>query len=434
MSLVDQSLPDLIAYETEGRRIGASFDTVAAVVVVGKSPDNAAAVALGIGDAQAANRRVVVADLVGDINTLTRLISGDDPHGLSDSFLYGVSLNKVAQPVGNANLYVLPSGTEPVADDAIYRSDRWRRLVAGFREVGALLVLVASEQVPGLSALITYTDGAIAVGRGEVPGLVLDVAKIPRPPGSQLTPSGRYTVIVPKRRSRRPLVLGAGALALAAAIVAIMVYRFAASASEPAIAADTTKPDTVATVRRSIDSASAAFAPDTPPVRNPGDSGRATAFGVEIAKFSTPTGALMRVRSELPRATPASTFGVVAIGADATLWYRVVAGASPTRSGADSALSALRATKAIDDPNAGAVVSVPFAFRLQSGVPPAAADSVAAGFRARGVPAYALLQDDSTATIYAGAFETADQAALFTTYLRGLGVEPALTYRLGRVF
>jgi hypothetical protein len=433
MSLVDQSLPDLVAYEAEGRRIGASLDSVAAVVVVGKSPDNAAAVALGIGEAQATSRRVVVADLVGDITALTRLVSSDDPHGLSDSFLFGVSLNKVAQPVGSANLYVLPSGTEPVADDAIYRNDRWRRLVAGFREVGALLVLVASEQVPGLSALITYTDGAIAVGRGEVPGLVLDVAKIPRPPGSTLTPSGRYTVIVPKRRSRRPLFIGAGALAAAAAIVATVVYRAAASASAP-VAVDTTKTDTVAAVRRSLDSASAAVAPDTPPIRNPGDSARATAFGVEIAKFSTPTGALMRVRGELPRATPAATFGVVAIGADATLWYRVVAGAAASRRAADSTLSSLRATRAIDDPAAGAVVSVPFAFRLQAGVAPAAADSVAADFRARGIPAYALLQDDSTATIYAGAFETADQAALFTTYLRGLGVEPALTYRLGRVF
>jgi hypothetical protein len=433
VSLVDQSLPDLIAYEGEGHRIGATLDAAAAVVVVGRSPDNAAAVALGIGEAQAASRRVVIADLVGDIAALTRLVSSDDPHGLTDSFLYGVSLNRVAQPVGNANLYVLPSGTEPVADDAIYRNDRWRRLVAGFREVGALLVLVASEHVPALSALITYTDGAIAVGRGEVPGLVLDIAKIPRPPGSTLTPSGRYPVVEPKRRSRRRLLIGAGALAAAAVIVAVLVYRFAASASVP-IAADTTRADTVATVRRSVDSAAAAFAPDIPPIRNPGDSALATAFGVEIAKFSTPTGALMRVRNELPKATPAATFGVVAIGADATLWYRVIAGAAPTRSAADSTLAALRTTKAVDDPAAGAVVSVPFAFRLEAGVAPAAADSVAGGFRARGVPAYALLQDDSTATIYAGAFESADQAALFTTYLRGLGVEPALTYRLGRVF
>jgi hypothetical protein len=123
----------------------------------------------------------------------------------------------------------------------------------------------------------------------------------------------------------------------------------------------------------------------------------------------------------------------VAIGTDATLWYRVIAGASGTRAGADSVLVALRQVKAIDDPTAGAVVRVPFAFRLQSNVAPAMAPGAVAQFLARGVPAYALLQDDSTATIYAGAFETADQAALFMTYLRAAGVEPALTYRLGRM-
>lgn len=434
MRLVDESRPNAAPLEDEGRRIGADVDSLHAIVVVANAPDDAAAVALGIGAVQSRHRRVVVADLAGDTATLTRLVTSDDPHGLSDSFRYGVSLNRVAQPVGNANLYVLPSGTEPVADDEIYRNDRWRRLVAGFREVGALLVLVASDQVPALDALITYTDGAIGVGRASVPGLVIDVARIPRPPGSAPTPSGRYTVIAPVKRSRRPLFIGAGALAAAAVIVAVLVYHFAGEASAPLAAADSARTDTVAAVRRSVDSAAAAVAPDTPPIRNPGDSARATSFGIEIAKFSTPTGALMRVRSELPHATSAATFGVVAIGADATLWYRVVAGAEATRSAADSALTALRASKAIDDPAAGAVVSVPFAFRIQAGVTPTAADSVTGAFRARGVPAYALLQGDSTATIYAGAFESADQAALFTTYLRRLGVEPALTYRLGRVF
>ena len=141
---------------------------------------------------------------------------------------------------------------------------------------------------------------------------------------------------------------------------------------------------------------------------------------------------MMRIRDELPKTASAATFGVVAIGADATLWYRVITGASIGRAAADSTLARLRAEKVIDDPAAGAVVSVPFAFRLRADVP---ADSVApltAGYLARGVPAYALLQPDGTATVYAGAFETADQAALFTTYLRAAGIEPALTYRLGR--
>jgi hypothetical protein len=210
-----------------------------------------------------------------------------------------------------------------------------------------------------------------------------------------------------------------------------MIVRTTAAPPEAVVTAPPA--DTlVASGNRSVDSASAAVAPDTPPIRNPGDSARAAAWAVEIAKFSTPTGALLRVRDELPGNAPGATFGVVAIGADATLWYRVIAGAASTRAAADSTLAALRTGKAIDDPAAGAVVNAPFAFRLASDVAAASAASIAAQFVTRGVPAYALLQDDGTATIYAGAVETADQAALFMTYLRAAGVEPALTYRIGR--
>jgi len=433
MRLVDESRPNAAALEDEGRRIGADVDSLNAVVVVATFPDDAAAVALGIGAVQSTRRRVVVADLAGDTATLTRLVTSDDPHGLSDSFRYGVSLNRVAQPIDEGgNLFVLPSGTEPVVDEEIYRSDRWRRLVAGFREVGALLVLVAPANAPALDALVAFTDGGVGVGRAPVPGLVIDTARFPRPKARVATPAfgTRATTATPGAR-RRPLVAAIGVIA--AAIAFTLVVRLRTGGPSSAAVTDSTATDTTAaSPRRSIDSAAAAVAPETPPIRNPGDSAKAAAFGIEIAKFSTTTGALMRVRDELPKSARAATFGLVAIGADQTLWYRVIAGASEARPAADSALAALRAAKAIDDPASGAVVSVPFAFRLQEGVAPQSVPSVAAGYLARGVPAYALLQDDGTATIYAGAFETADQAALFMTYLRAAGIEPALTYRLGR--
>jgi hypothetical protein len=432
MRLVDESRPDAAPLEDEGRRIGAGVDSLNAIVVVASAADDAAAVALGIGDVQAKLRRVVVADLAGDTATLIRLVTSDDPHGLSDSFRYGVSLNRVAQPIGaEGNLFVLPSGTEPVVDDEIYRNDRWRRLVAGFREVGALLVLVAPGNAPALDALIAFTDGAVGVGRVPVPGHVIDSARFPRRTTRVGAPFAGPASPPTTRVRQRPLAIVVGAVA--AAIALVMVFRLRGAGPSAAAPVDTTATETAAaTPSRSIDSAAAAVAPETPPIRNPADSAQATAYAIEIAKFSTPTGALMRVRDELPKTAHAATFGVVAIGADQTLWYRVIAGASGSRAAADSVLVALRTTKAIDDPAAGAIVSVPFAFRLQAGVAPESVESVAAGYLARGVPAYALLQDDGTATLYAGAFETADQAALFTTYLRAAGIEPALTYRLGR--
>ena len=454
MRLVDESRPSAAGWEDEGRRIGANLDSITALVVVASTPDDAAAVALGIGGLQAKRRRVVVADLAGDTATLARLVTGDDPHGLSDSFRYGVSLNRVAQRIGDGeNLFVLPSGSEAVLDEEIYRSDRWRRLVAGFREVGALLILVAPDNAPALDALVAFTDGSVAVGSVSVPGRVIDVAVAPRVGRRSVpatNPDGAAAGGKPNQSQRKRIGLSraathAGAAGgprprallitsglVAAAVGAVMIARAfggpAATAAVARSAADTVS----AAAPRSVDSAAAEVAPDAPPIRNPGDSARAAAYGVELAKFSTTTGALMRVRDELPKSASAATFGVVAIGADATLWYRVIAGATTARSAADSELGALRRAKAIDDPTAGAVISVPFAFRLQADIAAPSARAMAAQYLARGVPAYALLQDDGSATIYAGAFETADQAALFMDYLRAAGIEPALTYRLGR--
>ncbi len=452
MRLIDESRPTAAAWEDEGRRIGAGLDAITAIVVVASMPDDAAAVALGIGALQAKRRRVVVADLAGDTATLARLVTGEDPHGLSDSFRYGVSLNRVAHRIGDGeNLFVLPSGSEAVLDDEIYRSDRWRRLVAGFREVGALLVLVAPESAPALDALVAFTDGSVAVGNVAVPGRVIDVAAAPRiarrtaPHSADRaatsaanrarresgTAARAPAIALPARPRSRALLIASGIAAVSVAGLLVMRALGTGDSAPPRIVPPADTP--IASAPRSVDSAAAAVAPDAPPVRNPADSARAAVWGVEIAKFSTPTGALIRVRDELPKTTSAPTFGVVAIGADATLWFRVIAGATAARPVADAQLAALRRAKAIDDPTAGAVISVPFAFRLQADVAATSASSIAAQYLGRGVPAYALLQDDGSATIYAGAFETADQAALFMNYLRAAGIEPALTYRIGRM-
>jgi hypothetical protein len=125
-------------------------------------------VAIGAARVQCATRRVAVADLVGDAPLILRLLPDDDPHGISDSFLYGVSFNKIARPVeGEDQLFLIPSGSEPVTTEAIYATDRWRRLSAGFHQVGALLVVVARPEVPGFAALCTHVGAVLPVG--EVP-------------------------------------------------------------------------------------------------------------------------------------------------------------------------------------------------------------------------------------------------------------------------
>ena len=440
MRLVDEAREGAIWWEDEGRRIGASLDAVVAAVVAADDPEDAAALALGIAAAQATRRRAVVADLAGELAAFAHHLGTDETAGIGDTFRYGASLNHIARRIGpGENLYLLPSGTEPVVDEELYGHDRWRRLVAGFRETGALLLLVAPAGAPALASLAAFTDGVVAAGDARIPGDVRVVERAPAPgaerrAGERAAPADVAPAAAADtaRRSRVPVVAGVGTLAVAIAALAIATYpRW----RDGAVAAS---PDTVASAIDSgtsparIDSAAASVAPAAPPIFNPADSASAAAWAVELAKFNTPLGALYRVRDELPATAPAATFGVVPIGTDATLWYRVLVGAVPTPAAADSIVATLVRSRVIDDASAAAVVRVPLAFVVRSGVPADSAAAVTAELRGRGIPAYALREADGSTTLYAGAFETPEQAALFVPALREAGIEPMLVYRTGR--
>jgi hypothetical protein len=117
-------------------------------------------------------------------------------------------------------------------------------------------------------------------------------------------------------------------------------------------------------------------------------------------------------------------------GADSARWYRVFTGAYASRASADSLLVAVR-TRGLLTPGAGRVIHAPFALRLRANVPLADAHAIAVAYRDRGIPVYALRQADGTLTLYAGAFETPEQAALLLSTLRADGEQPAVVYRTG---
>jgi hypothetical protein len=112
-------------------------------------------------------------------------------------------------------------------------------------------------------------------------------------------------------------------------------------------------------------------------------------------------------------------------------WYRVTVGAATARADAEALLTRLRNDKVI---GSGSIVSVPFAYRIESKVTPALVPTRLAALATRGIIAYALRQSDGSATIYTGAFESPLQAATLADSLRGTGVAPVLVYRTGRGF
>ncbi|MDP1890479.1 MAG: hypothetical protein Q8K55_06255, partial [Gemmatimonadaceae bacterium] len=165
---------------------------------------------------------------------------------------------------------------------------------------------------------------------------------------------------------------------------------------------------------------------------NPLDSAAAAQFAVELVATNTAAGANLWIR-ERGNQLAGLTVSPVLLGVAGSRWHKVIAGAWRHRAGADSLLAALRGDDVLRA-GAGAVVRVPVALLLEAGVSRGEATAHVAALIARGVPAYALVQDDGSVRLFAGAFETAAAAVPLDADLRAAGFVPQLAYRTGRTF
>ena len=453
------------SWEMEGRRLAPLLDGICSVVVAATDAAAAASMALAIARAQGVRRRVAVADLIGEAPAIEALLVGDDPHGISDSFLYGVSLNKIARPMSGAeNVFLMPSGTEAVAHDAVYANERWRRLAAGFHQVGALLVVVANPATPGFADLCAHVGALLPVGDTVFPtppGVPLIAP--PAPPQAETPPpalrpsAARARAAAAENESSRRRRLIAIVAVLGAIAVAVGAFwpQIMARLPEPVaelITGRQREPDSMTVVvpptpmdtsirsdsaqRESLlrDSTGTIIpAPDSavsarPPlaVENAADSASASRYAVYFATANTRAAAMPDARV---RALDAVALSPVAEGSEQ--WFRVTVGASVTRVQAESLLTKLRAQKIV---GSGSIVSVPYALRLARNVTPTLIPSRLAELANRGIIAYALLQPDGSANVYTGAFESPTQATPLADSLRALRVAPVLVYRTGRAF
>jgi hypothetical protein len=168
------------------------------------------------------------------------------------------------------------------------------------------------------------------------------------------------------------------------------------------------------------------------PVVNPADSARATRFTVELVAANTLAGANSRLAMRGVE-LPAPTLAPVLVGSAGHTWYRALAGAWRERSDAEDFLRTLR-QRGVMPAEMGRVLAAPYAVLLARGLSTAEVAEAMAEWEARGIRAYGLVQTDGSVRLFAGAFETADQAALLATSLRDLGIAPQLAYRTGRMF
>jgi len=434
------------AWVVDGLRVGASLDAAHVVLVLGDDPRRTALAALGVARAQSSHRRVALGDLLGDAEPIQQLLNGEDLHGLSDSFVFGVSLNKIAQPVPQyGELYVLPSGAEVPAYEDIFTNARWKRLAAGFRETGALLVVAAPAHAAHVADVVGLADGAILVGEAQLADVNVDklLGRVRAPePNEDATPASDDVAIAAgspappwwRRLPVPPAAAGIG-LALAIALGGIGVWLAArplASGHEPSTvvrrrnmgAAAGAMPSTLDSLHADSAGARATLIP-----ANPGDSAAAAGYVVLLARFNTLGGVQIWLQAN-QRDLPGATFSPIIVRGER--WYRALAGSYATRAEADSLLAVLRQQGQLGA-GYGEVLRAPLSFLVDS-VKADAVPAMLKYFAGRGQAVHALRQADGSARLYADAFESPQDAALFIDEVRSSGIRPVLVYRIGRVY
>ncbi|HEX2722918.1 MAG TPA: SPOR domain-containing protein [Gemmatimonadaceae bacterium] len=417
------------AYEGAGRRAGAAVRGHSSVIVASDDPVAAGHAAIGIALAEISHRLVMIADLAGETAPIQALVRDDDFHGVYDSFTFGTSFVRVAREVeGAKNLFVIPAGTESPATEEILSSPRWGTFASEFATADELLILVADAQSAGIANLAAQVDGVILVGltRLDAAPDAQIFAKIPHPPVS------RPPRIDIAPRANKPPVAQLGLAAVALLAVGIAAGSFfgrrvrqngEATPVAPAAASADSVTDSVPNAR-----------PGAIVPANAADSLSAVPFSVEILASNTAEGANFEIQRH-GSVMPAATISLVPIGDTEATWYKVHAGAFADSAQAERLLASLRRRRIVPD-SAGSVVRAPLALLVdtipsQAGMTSRIRDRLES-LRLKGVNAYAMLQNDGSARVYAGAFERAQQSSLAATALCVAGLEPVLVYRTGR--
>lgn len=143
-----------------------SAQVVALVAPPGvRDADWAAATAAALASAWARRgRRILLADVSLTRPGLHRALGVDNDEGVSDAFLYGSSLQRVARPAPEGGFLFVPAGTVTGRPEAVAASGRWASVVDGCARARATLVVLVPEDLPGGEALVERASDVFLLG------------------------------------------------------------------------------------------------------------------------------------------------------------------------------------------------------------------------------------------------------------------------------
>ena len=355
-------------------------------------------------------RRVALVDLGVEEPSLHQTVGLTPSDGIVDAFEYGVSLSKAAHEVDG--VFFIAAGSYTASAGDLYAHPRWRKLQAGFRSEGALLLLFVSA--PGLGKLAAVADGAIVLapeGLDPASAVGLELAAVVER-GTPLlgvardrwmpTPAPTPSVTPLPEPGHR----GRGARAAVATLVlagaAVGGWALFAPATE--------------LLRPPSEPTPAAPPPPAPsPVVVHVDT---LPWTIQLAAYGTAVKALAHADQIADESGIATLVTPVQQSRAGTVWYRVLAGSYATREAAAAARDSLwrRGTTAR---GIGELLRAPYSFAPET-------DTSLTALRRRGLPAVRWHN-----RVLIGAFETPEQAAFTETRLTRARVRATLLPRVG---
>lgn len=382
----------------------------------------AAEAAWGVARAAAAGsggkrREVALVDLCLEAPLLHAVKHAAATPGITEAFVHDAPLNDVAQDIDG--IHFLPAGT-PQGDAVTVRAaSRWRRLHAGFRNEGALLLVCLTAE--HLAELGADPEGVIALAPGGVDlgsttGRALLAA---RDRGVELlgVVRERWSAGVPTGAAARAPRVRHGVLAFALASAAVAAWVVTTNRpSHPAHAQSATASvahETFGTARAPAD-----LEPTIPlPILPAADS---SAWMLQLAAYGAPDRALSHVDRLVAADLPA-VVSPLAPDVSGAVWYRVLAGTYRTREEATDARRVLW-RKGLAARGEGTPVFAPYSLALAK---PGDADRLrAAGF--------AAVRWGEHGPVLVGAFEHPEAASVAQTALQQAGIAATLIKRTER--
>jgi len=431
--------------------------------------------------AAVSGRRVALIDCYVDAPRLHAVAGESNEDGIVDVFEYGASLSRIARAQPEGSLFFVPAGTFSPDPAGMMARPRWRRLSAGFRHEDAVMLLFLPPDC--LGALASDVDGLVALTPGRpdadlagVPEIQAALARgtpllatfsgsagatppalppaaapaAPERPGEAVRPGPGSDEA--RAAALPPAPPGGPHEAVLAARARLRQVRL----DELDVPRDWTEPTPVrprrlragyalllvlaaaaaaVAYRRQLGWSTAPEAAPPEPAARIAPAYRALVpHAVDSLPFAVQVAAWTSARQAMEDADTIEGRGfqpvVAPVRVQRTLWYRIYVGPVASRAAGDSLLEAVRAA-GLDGSGTAAVARVPLSFALRRLAALPAARRERDRLRSAGLAAFVLGQADGSYRLFAGAFDTPDQAAVLDSLLTSTGSAGSLGPRVG---